>query len=203
METIMQLVALAKAHAWETLGLYLLLGLLTAAISRRSQIDAWAEAQPRLAGVLKLMRAVNLDYWMILQGLSLLIRGRLPKPKDDSKKPPSGGAGGLVGLALCLPLIACQPLKDVVWPTVTKCAPAPADVMADVFTALKNDTGGPLSVRALKILEDLARKHGAAAIVCAANDVADRLSANGDAESARVSNKARAFLEHVETKVEE
>jgi hypothetical protein len=116
METIMQLVALAKAHAWETLGLYLLLGLLTAAISRRSQIDAWAEAQPRLAGVLKLMRAVNLDYWMILQGLSLLIRGRLPNPPKDPKDPPSAGGSvpkgsdvlrGLTTLGLCLFAFGC------------------------------------------------------------------------------------------------
>lgn len=93
--------------------------------------------------------------------------------------------------------------KDVVWPTVAKCLPAPTDVMNDVFAALKNDAGGSLSDRALKLLEGLARKHGAAAVVCAANDIADRLAADGDPESTRVSNKAKEFVAKTETRVEE
>jgi hypothetical protein len=111
-------------------------------------------------------------------------------------------------LALCLVLglsvVGCGGgVKSVVWPTIAKCTPAPADVMTDVLAALKNDGGGSLSERALKLLEDLARKHGAAAIVCAANDIADRLAADGDPEGARVANKAREFVKRTETRVEE
>jgi hypothetical protein len=101
METITQLIALAKAHAWQTLLLHGLLALLLLATARRSQIDAWAESKPKIAGALKILRGLGIDPFLVIQGLSLLIRGRLPANKDDTKKPPSGGAGGLVGLALC------------------------------------------------------------------------------------------------------
>jgi hypothetical protein len=102
MENITQLVALAKAHAWTTLLLHGALALILLAVARRSQIDSWAECNPKIAGVLKILRGLGIDPWLVLSGLSLLIRGRLPATKDDSKKPPSGGAGGLVGFAICV-----------------------------------------------------------------------------------------------------
>jgi hypothetical protein len=45
---------------------------------RRSQIDAWCEARPKIAGVMKLLRAVFPDPWLLVQGLTLLVKGRLP-----------------------------------------------------------------------------------------------------------------------------
>jgi hypothetical protein len=102
MENITQLVALAKAHAWTTLLLHGALALILLAVARRSQIDSWAESNPKIAGVLKILRGLGIDPWLVLSGLSLLIRGKLPATKDDSKRPPSGGAGGLVGLAICV-----------------------------------------------------------------------------------------------------
>jgi hypothetical protein len=45
---------------------------------RRSQIDAWCEARPKIAGVMKLLRAVLPDPWLLVQGLTLLVKGRLP-----------------------------------------------------------------------------------------------------------------------------
>lgn len=44
----------------------------------RSQIDAWAEAHPRIAGTMKAMRGLGLDPWMLLQSASLIVKGRLP-----------------------------------------------------------------------------------------------------------------------------
>jgi hypothetical protein len=106
METIMQLVALAKAHAWTTLLLHGALALILLAVARRSQIDSWAESNPKIAGVLKILRGLGIDPWLVLSGLSLLIRGRLPKD------PPSSGSAvgkasdylpkSLTTLGLCL-----------------------------------------------------------------------------------------------------
>lgn len=91
-----------SAHPWI---LWLAFGLLSLVLSKRSQVDAWAEAHPRVAGVLKLLRSVGLDPWMLLQSLSLLIRGRLPdppQPKATSKRPPP-----LVLLVLSVGLLSC------------------------------------------------------------------------------------------------
>jgi len=51
---------------------------LQVAYGRRSQIDAWCEARPKIAGVMKLLRAVLPDPWLLVQGLTLLAKGRLP-----------------------------------------------------------------------------------------------------------------------------
>jgi hypothetical protein len=76
------------AHPWL---LWLVAGLFSLVLSRRSQVDAWVEMHPRLAAALKLLRALGLDPWMVIQSLSLLFRGRLPDPppvKTTSKLPP-------------------------------------------------------------------------------------------------------------------
>lgn len=59
-------------------GLYLALGVLNALIAKRSQIDAWAEANPRAAALLKMMRALGFDPWLAVQSLTLALKGRLP-----------------------------------------------------------------------------------------------------------------------------
>ena len=57
---------------------FIVSALLNLLLSKKTQIDAWAEAQPRLAGILKIGRAIGFDPWGILQGWSLLITGKLP-----------------------------------------------------------------------------------------------------------------------------
>jgi hypothetical protein len=77
-----------SAHPWL---LWLVAGVLSLVLSRRSQIDAWAEQHPRIAGVMKLLRSLGLDPWMLVQSLSLIVRGRLPEPppvKSTRKLPP-------------------------------------------------------------------------------------------------------------------
>lgn len=59
-------------------GLYLALGAINLLFGHKSQINAWTESKPRLAAVLKLSRSLGLDPWMLLQSLTLVIRGRLP-----------------------------------------------------------------------------------------------------------------------------
>jgi hypothetical protein len=77
-----------SAHPWL---LWLVAGVLSLVLSRRSQIDAWAEMHPRVAGIMKLLRSLGLDPWMLLQSLSLIVRGRLPEPppvKSTRRLPP-------------------------------------------------------------------------------------------------------------------
>lgn len=49
------------------------------AYGRRSQIDTWCNARPRIAGIMKLVRAALPDWWTFVQGCSLLLLGRLPQ----------------------------------------------------------------------------------------------------------------------------
>jgi hypothetical protein len=52
--------------------------LLNLLLSRKTQVDAWCEHQPRIAGVLKLLRGFGIDPWAIFQGIYLILFGRLP-----------------------------------------------------------------------------------------------------------------------------
>lgn len=52
--------------------------LLQYIYGKRSQVDAWCEQQPRLAGLVKIIRGVLPDPWLFVQGVTLLLKGRLP-----------------------------------------------------------------------------------------------------------------------------
>lgn len=63
--------------------------VLNALLARRSQIDTWAEANPKRAAALKLLRGIGLDPWMIVQALALWFKGRLPHAvRNGSVRPP-------------------------------------------------------------------------------------------------------------------
>jgi hypothetical protein len=85
-----------------------LTGILNLAFTYKSQIEAWVEANPRLAAWAKLSRSVGFDPWAFRAWLLLLIKKRLPdaqkansaiakneQRKADAKRlgPPSGGSG--------------------------------------------------------------------------------------------------------------
>lgn len=74
---IAQMYAWSAAH-WFVASLIALYIVLQFAYGRRSQIDAWCEKRPRVAGVLKILRGLGVDPWLIIQGLTLLAKGRLP-----------------------------------------------------------------------------------------------------------------------------
>ena len=91
--------------------IWLAIGVLNMLIAYHSQIDAWCEQRPVLAGILKLVRGLGLDPWLMLQGIILLLKGRLPpymtppvataeKPKDKPWFPPGGAAACVLILAL-------------------------------------------------------------------------------------------------------
>lgn len=53
--------------------------LLNLLYGHKSQVDAWCNANPKRAAVMKLIRGIlPIDPWMIIQGLSLLFKGKLP-----------------------------------------------------------------------------------------------------------------------------
>lgn len=67
------------------LGWYFLSGVLNLIAAHKSQIDAWVESNPRLGGLFKILRGMGLDPWLIHQGLTLLVKGKLPQ----KLRPPS------------------------------------------------------------------------------------------------------------------
>lgn len=85
---------------------YLLAGLISLLVAHRSQIDHWAEQNPRLAGLMKLLRSVGLDPWMLVQAVSLIVKGRLPAKVTAGSRsvrpPPLGGVCLAVVCALFL-----------------------------------------------------------------------------------------------------
>jgi len=94
--------------------------------SKRSQIDEWCEANPKLAALAKLCRGFGIDPWAIFQSVVLAFTKKLPdyqkqsleelksKPKDPPPPsfPPLAAAG--FWLLVCfsvLHLTACAPTK--------------------------------------------------------------------------------------------
>lgn len=65
-------------HAVIVGALYLVVFLLNLVLSKKTQIDDWAEANPVAAGWLKILRGFGIDPWVIVQGISLLFQKKLP-----------------------------------------------------------------------------------------------------------------------------
>ena len=58
-------------------------GILNSIIGHKSQIDAWAEKRPTLAAVLKILRGLGFDPWMLVQAATLVAKKRLPLAMQD------------------------------------------------------------------------------------------------------------------------
>ena len=83
--------------------------LLLMLAARRTQVNAWCMKRPRIAGILKLLRAVGFDPWLAIQGLTLLLKGRLPA---DLLK-------ALAGVTIVLALTGCGASTQLVAATTT------------------------------------------------------------------------------------
>jgi hypothetical protein len=53
--------------------------------AHKSQIADWAEANPRLASVLKLTRALGIDPWNVISSLQLLFTKKLPTAQKNGQ----------------------------------------------------------------------------------------------------------------------
>lgn len=108
---------------------YLLFGFLALILARKSQVDEWANAHPRVAGVLKTLRGVGLDPWIIIQGLCLIVFGKLPDKPVLGIKPKLPPGLGVIVLALtCGGIVAS--------PALVSCSASPA-VRAHVVESAK------------------------------------------------------------------
>lgn len=171
--------------------------LLNLAFARRSQLDHWAEANPKLAGMLKLSRSLGLDPWLLLQAFSLFVRGHLPPgaggsgpptPRDPSvkiipvaKKPMPPGSM-LIGFALLL-LTSCA--SNQIKPAdFAHCSPPNADLAAEVSAVLTRDAGDAPSKEALDVLKALANRHGVAVVACLIGTLVTELDPSAKARAA-------------------
>lgn len=194
-------------------GLLLAYAVLTAVInlvfSKRSQIDEWCEANPKLAAVAKLFRAIGVDPWMLAQSAVLFFTSKLPgyqkqsladlsKPKPPSN--PMGPMGGMLALALCLALslTGCSIFgaHGSFWPVLEHCAPSPASLVSQVEDVLL--AGGDYEAA----LQSIALKDGAGIVECAVAAAVDLLTAKAgkvgaSPESAPAAARGKAFLAKV------
>jgi len=108
----------------------------------------------------------------------------------------------LVATAFTFTLSACTQ-AGAIWPAAAKCLPDLEPVVADVRGVFERDDGAELSGKAVTALEELAKKYGPDAIVCAANELARGLFGAGAAPTqAKVQFKARQFVSSTGTRVE-
>lgn len=90
--------------------------VLNLIFSKRSQIDEWCEANPKLAAFAKLLRGVGIDPWTIFQSLALAFTKKLPEYQKQSlgelkasKSPSVPPFATLLLLAIGLTASACSP----------------------------------------------------------------------------------------------
>jgi hypothetical protein len=75
----------ALIYVLPLLGWWMLTGIINLAFGYKSQIEAWAESKPRIAGLLKLSRSLGFDPWNALAALLLIAKKKLPDAqKADS-----------------------------------------------------------------------------------------------------------------------
>lgn len=151
-------------------------GLLNLLIARKSQVDAWAESNPRWAALFKLFRSLGIDPWMFIQSLALFFSGKLPKsvksePEKKPNIPPLGPALALLAALSIVGSSGCS--QGFSWPKVVEsCAPAPADLIKEITSILVSDSG-ELNENALKELENLGRKHSGEAVLCVVSSLVE------------------------------
>lgn len=162
-----------------------LTGIINLVFSKRSQIDAWCESNPKLAALAKFCRGFGVDPWTILQSLVLLFTSKLPGYQKQSladlekPKPPSGMGpmGGMLALCLCLSMTGCNWLTHSVEPIAAECAPTPATLLTQVTQILL--AGGDYT----KELEQLAISDTERAVECAVESVIASLASKVGADS--------------------
>jgi hypothetical protein len=188
----------------------LITGLANLLLSRKSQVELWAESHPKAAGAMKLLRAVGLDPWQIISAISLWATKKLPDAQrseglksEDPKpvkppKPPSPPyiPTNTMTLLLCLGLIldttqcAIFGSHGSFWPKVTQCAPSKEDLVIDVEAILL--AGGNYE----GALVELAKREGAALVECAVKTAVDVLASKvgGGPDTGVAVARGKAFL---------
>ena len=98
-----QILAWAAAHpVLALIGYCVASALLNLVIAERSRVDAWCERHPRIAAVLKIVRAVGVDPWHLVAAASLFVNKQLPEASKRSTSLPRVPPLPLVMLSLLL-----------------------------------------------------------------------------------------------------
>jgi hypothetical protein len=87
-----------------------LTGVFNLAFAKKSQINAWCEANPKLAALFKFTRMVGLDPQHGWALLTLLVKKRLPKVQTEpleAPAPKSRAVPPVMLVVLCLLLVGC------------------------------------------------------------------------------------------------
>lgn len=79
MQTLWALIWAQVVVAAPILGWWILGTGLVNLLAHRSQVNAWCEVRPKLAGLFKLTRSLGFDPWLLIQGATLWVKGRLPE----------------------------------------------------------------------------------------------------------------------------
>lgn len=104
------------------LGWWLLTGIINLAFGYRSQIEAWAESKPRIAGFLKMSRSLGFDPWNALAAVKLWLQKKLPdaqkadspvarveQRKADAKRVEAMNAGPLLVMVFAVAVLRVLP----------------------------------------------------------------------------------------------
>lgn len=88
------------------LSVWFLSTLLAALSGRRTQVDTWVAARPKLALLVRVSRAVGFDPWLIVKaGREYMAQRSTTKAEALKAKAARIAAGPIVALAIALPLI--------------------------------------------------------------------------------------------------
>lgn len=194
--------ALDFKHIAVLLAYAVLTAVLNLIFSKRSQIDEWCEANPRLAAFAKLLRGVGIDPWTIAQSLVLAFTSKLPgyqkqslselqakKPKGPDVPPPLDVVGVLFVICCFASGFAVTSCALFSPADYAHCLPQPADLLSNVASILKNPDYE-------KQLKDLAVVKTEAAVLCAVRQFIDSLNGKIGAspEDAVSVARGKAFL---------
>lgn len=162
-------------------------GIANLVLSRKSQIELWAEQHPKAAALQKFLRAVGLDPFNLLAAVSLWAKGKLPEaqqngakavaafkiasiappppppPPSDPPWNPSAMIAALLVVCFAAHTSACSVFgsNGSFWPKVEHCAPSPASLVSQVADILL--AGGDYEAA----LKQKALIDGAAIVECA------------------------------------
>jgi hypothetical protein len=162
-----------------------LTAVLNLIFSKRSQIDEWCEANPKLAAFAKLLRGVGIDPWTVFQSVVLAFTKKLPNYQKQTlgelqRKPQPGRVPPLPMLLLVLTLVLACGLPGCnlfgpggsVWPKMGECAPTPETLFSEVESVLTS-SGGNYEDDLLA----LGKSEGLQFVECAVKAVVEALSA--------------------------
>jgi len=193
----------------------LLTGFFNLLFSKKTQIEAWCAANPRLAAIGMLMRSVGFDPHNLWAFVTLFVTKKLPAiklpdsavvraevrkiaAKADAEERvqiiPGGPLLVLLFLAFAVHQQGCAAGSRVNWPKVAQCAQPLEQPLLQTVASVLAGTGDVKTE-----LEQIALTKGAGVVECAVQQiVSDIGSAPVTSRATHTAARGRAFLESVQ-----